>query len=100
MSRNSTDSDFRDGQGEGGNIRAMQRLVSDVVWDDDQMRWTYHHLVNDTLGDPHEVVIFDASGFPKKGQDSAGVARQYCGTLGTVDNCQVGVFAAYASRHG
>jgi SRSO17 transposase len=52
------------------------------------------------MGDPEGVVIFDESGFPKKGRDSVGVARQYCGTLGKVDKCQVGVFAAYASRHG
>jgi SRSO17 transposase len=44
--------------------------------------------------------MFDESGFVKKGQDSVGVARQYCGTLGKVENCQVGVFAGYASRHG
>jgi SRSO17 transposase len=44
--------------------------------------------------------MFDETGFVKKGQDSAGVARQYCGTLGKVENCQVGVFAGYASRHG
>jgi len=85
---------------EGGNIRAMQRCISDAVWDEDQMRWTYHHLVNDDLGTPDGVVIFDESGFVKKGKDSVGVARQYCGTLGKVENCQVGVFAAYASRHG
>jgi SRSO17 transposase len=52
------------------------------------------------MADPEGVVIFDESGFPKQGHDSVGVARQYCGTLGKVDNCQVGVFAAYASRHG
>jgi SRSO17 transposase len=85
---------------EGGNGRAMQRFISDAAWDDEQMRWTYHHLVKDDLGDPSGVVLFDASGFPKKGQDSVGVARQYCGTLGKVDNCQVGVFAAYASPRG
>jgi SRSO17 transposase len=85
---------------EVGNIRAMQRLISDASWDEDQMRWTYHHLVNDDLGDPEGVVMFDESGLPKKGQDSVGVARQYCGTLGKVENCQVGVFAAYASCHG
>ena len=85
---------------EGGNIRAMQRCISDAVWDEDQMRWTYHHLVNDDLGTPDGVVIFDESGFAKKGKDSVGVARQYCGTRGKVANGQVGVFAAYASRHG
>ena len=45
-------------------------------------------------------MIFDESGFIKKGQDSVGVARQYCGTAGKVDNCQVGVFASYVSQHG
>jgi SRSO17 transposase len=85
---------------EGGNVRAMQRCLSDTVWDDAQMLQTYHRLVDDDLGDPEGVVIFDESGFPKKGRDSVGVARQYCGALGKVENCQVGVFAAYASRHG
>jgi SRSO17 transposase len=46
------------------------------------------------------VLIFDESGFVKKGNDSVGVSRQYCGSIGKVENCQVGVFAAYASRHG
>jgi len=46
------------------------------------------------------VLMFDETGFVKKGKDSVGVARQYCGTLGTVENCQVGVFAGYASRKG
>jgi SRSO17 transposase len=87
-------------QVEGGNVRAMQRCISDAVWDDAQMLRTYHRLVNEDMGAPEGVVIFDESGFPKKGHDSVGVARQYCGTLGKVENCQVGVFAAYASRHG
>jgi SRSO17 transposase len=87
-------------QVEGGNVRAMQRCVSDAVWDDAQMLRTYHRLVNDDMGAPEGVVIFDESGFPKKGHDSVGVARQYCGALGKVENCQVGVFAAYASPHG
>jgi SRSO17 transposase len=84
----------------GGNVRAMQRLISDAVWDEGQMRRTYHSLLNDDLGEAAGVLIFDETGFPKKGRESVGVARQYCGTLGKVENCQVGVFAAYASRHG
>jgi SRSO17 transposase len=85
---------------EGGHVRAMQRCLSEVVWDDTQMLRTYHRLVDEDMGDPEGVVIFDESGFPKKGHASVGVARQYCGALGKVENCQVGVFAAYASRHG
>ena len=60
----------------------------------------YRSIVNDDMGDPNGVLIFDESGFIKKGDDSAGVRRQYCGSIGKVDNCQVGVFAAYASPHG
>src|SRR5712692_9038615 len=84
----------------GGNIRGMQRCMSDDVWDEDTMRETYHDLVAHEMGEPDGVLIVDESGFVKKGQDSVGVARQYCGTLGKVENSQVGVFAAYASRRG
>jgi SRSO17 transposase len=85
---------------EGSTIRGMQRFISDVCWDEEQMRWNYHQLVADELGDPEGVLMFDETGFVKKGKESVGVARQYCGTLGKVENCQVGVFAGYASRHG
>jgi SRSO17 transposase len=85
---------------EGGPIRGLQRFISDVRWDEEQMRWNYHQLVADEMGEPDGVLMFDETGFVKKGHDSVGVARQYCGTLGKVENCQVGVFAAYASRHG
>src|SRR5262249_1202802 len=74
--------------------------ISDVCWDEEQMRWNYHQLVADELGDPEGVLMFDETGFVKKGTDSVGVARQYCGTLGKVENCQVGVFAGYATRQG
>ena len=83
-----------------GNVRAMQRFVSDAPWDDEKMIAKYRNLVNDDLGSPDGALIFDESGFIKKGQDSIGVARQYCGTAGKVDNCQVGVFAAYVSEQG
>ena len=85
---------------EGGTIRGLQRFISDVRWDEEQMLWNYHQLVAEAMGDPDGVLMFDETGFVKKGQDSVGVARQYCGTLGKVENCQVGVFAGYASRHG
>lgn len=85
---------------EGGTVRGMQRFLSDVHWDEEQMRWNYHQLVADPMGDAHGVLILDETGFAKKGQHSVGVARQYCGTLGKVENGQVGVFAAYASRQG
>ncbi|MCA1786860.1 MAG: IS701 family transposase, partial [Desulfobacteraceae bacterium] len=83
-----------------GNVRALQRFVSDAPWDDDKMEFKYRNLVNDDLGSPNGALIFDESGFAKKGDNSVGVARQYCGTIGKVDNCQVGVFAGYTSEHG
>lgn len=85
---------------EGGKIRAMQRFVSDAPWDDDEIEFKYRSLINEDLGHPDGAIIFDESGFIKKGDDSIGVARQYCGTVGKVDNCQVGVFAAYTSAYG
>jgi SRSO17 transposase len=87
-------------QVEGGTIRGLQRFISDVMWDEAQMVWNYHQLGADEMGEPDGVLMFDESGFVKKGNESVGVARQYCGTLGKVENCQVGVFAAYASRQG
>ena len=85
---------------EGGTIRGLQRFISDVAWDEEHMLWIYHQLVASEMGDPEGVLMFDETGFVKKGLDSVGVARQYCGPLGKVENCQVGVFAGYASRHG
>ena len=87
-------------QVEGATIRGLQRFISDVAWDEEQMRWNYHQLVAEEMGDPDGILMFDETGFVKKGKDSAGVARQYCGTRGKVENCQVGVFAGYASRQG
>jgi SRSO17 transposase len=87
-------------QVDGGTIRGLQRFISDVRWDEEQMLWNYHQLVAEEMGEPDGVLMFDETGFVKKGKDSVGVARQYCGTLGKVENCQVGVFAGYASRQG
>src|SRR5574341_567328 len=78
---------------EGGSMRARPRLLSDVGWDEEPMRWTSHHLSHADLGDPEGVLTCDASGFPTKSQDSVGVARPSCGTRGKFDHGQVGVFA-------
>jgi SRSO17 transposase len=78
---------------EGGTIRGRQRFISDVHWDEEQMRWNSHQLVADELGDPEGVLMFDETGFVKKGTDAVGVARQYCGTLGKVEHGPVGVCA-------
>src|SRR5262249_51647805 len=80
--------------------RSLQRFLSETVWDEEQMRWNYHQLVAEELGEPDGVLMFDASGFVKKGNDSAGVARPYGGTLGKVEHGQVGVCTGYASRQG
>jgi SRSO17 transposase len=87
-------------QVEGGTIRGLQRFISDVRWDEEQMLWNDHQLVAEEMGEPDGILMFDETGFVKKGNDSAGVARPYCGTLGKVEHCQVGVLAGYASRHG
>jgi SRSO17 transposase len=83
-----------------GNVRAMQRFISRAPWDDKKIMTKYRSFVKDDLGSPDGALVFDESSFIKKGDDSIGVARQYCGSIGKVDNCQVGVFAAYVSEHG
>lgn len=81
-------------------VRSMQRFISDAEWDDSKINKNYCNLINEDMGHPDGVVIFDESGFQKKGNNSIGVYKQYCGNLGKVDNCQVGVFASYASTEG
>ena len=85
---------------EKGNVGVLQLFFSEAPWDDDKIMFNYRSLVSDDLGSPDGALIFDESGFIKKGQDSVGVARQYWGTIGKVDNCQVGVSAGYVSGHG
>jgi SRSO17 transposase len=78
----------------------MQRLLNHARWDPDQVRDDLRGYVVEHLGDPGAVLVADETGFLKKGTKSAGVQRQYSGTAGRIENCQVGVFLAYASRHG
>lgn len=85
---------------EGGNIQAMQQFIGQGQWQDEKLLKRHWQLVNETLGEDDGVWITDGSEFPRKGEHSVGVARQWCGRLGKVENCQAGVFAAYASRKG
>lgn len=85
---------------ENAKVRAMQHFLSDIAWKEDLILSRYRDMVSEDMGDEYGVLIFDESGFVKKGNDSVGVFRQYCGSVGKVENCQVGVYAAYASRHG
>ena len=78
----------------------MQRLLRRADWDVDGVRDDIRAYVVEQLGDEDGVLIADDTGFLKKGTRSAGVQRQYSGTAGRTENCQVGVFLAYASRFG
>ncbi len=78
----------------------MQRLLRRADWDIDGVRDDLRDYVVEHLGDRDGVLIVDETGFIKKGTRSAGVQRQYSGTAGRTENCQIGVFLAYASVHG
>jgi SRSO17 transposase len=78
----------------------LQRLLNFSPWDEDACRDAVRRYVARHLGDPGAVLAVDETGFLKKGRMSAGVARQYTGTAGRVENCQVGVFLAYAAPDG
>jgi SRSO17 transposase len=78
----------------------VQYLMGRSEWDPDAVRDDLRDYVVEALGDPDAVLVLDETGFLKKGTKSAGVARQYTGTAGRIENAQVGVFLAYASRHG
>lgn len=73
----------------------MQRLLNQAVWDQDAVRDRLVRYVAAELGSPAGVLIADETGFAKSGRHSAGVQRQYTGTVGKITNCQVGVFLAY-----
>jgi SRSO17 transposase len=78
----------------------MQRLLNSARWDPREVRDDLRDYVMDNLGHSEGVLIVDDTGFLKKGDKSAGVQRQYSGTAGRVENCQLGVFLAYASSLG
>ena len=78
----------------------VQRLLAVYHWDADQVRDDLQGYVMEHLGDPGGVLVVDETGFLKQGQKSVGVKRQYSGTAGKVENCQIGVFLADGSRRG
>lgn len=86
----------------GGDVTpsGMQHLLHRSVWDVDGVRDELSSYVQEQLGEAAGVGVFDETAMLKKGSKSAGVARQYCGLTGQVENCQVGVFLAYASPKG
>jgi SRSO17 transposase len=78
----------------------MQRLLNFSPWDEDAARDALARYVARRMGDPAAVLAVDETGFLKKGRMSAGVARQYTGTAGRIENCQVGVFTSYVTPDG
>jgi SRSO17 transposase len=80
--------------------KPIQFFVGAGKWDDEDVMAEVRAHVREELAEPEGVVVIDPSGFPKKGTESCGVDRQWCGRLGKVDNCQIGVFLAYAAEAG
>src|SRR3954452_14169462 len=78
----------------------MRDFLGRMRWDADAVRDDLRAYVVEHLGDPDAVLVLDETGFVKKGAKSVGVQRQYSGTAGRVENCQIGVFLGYAGRHG
>ena len=79
--------------------RSMQRLLSSAKWDDQLVAAHFRRTMLGVTADPLGILVLDDTGFPKKGYDSACVARQYCGASGKTDNCQIGVSMAYVGRN-
>jgi SRSO17 transposase len=84
----------------GVHRKPVQNFVGAGGWDDEAVMAELRGHVREVLADPQAVLILDPSSFPKSGGESCGVARQWCGRLGKQDNCQVGVFLAYAAPGG
>jgi SRSO17 transposase len=84
----------------GRQRKPVQHFVGAGCWDDERVMVELRQHVGEELGDADAVLVLDPSAFPKCGGDSCGVQRQWCGRLGKVDNCQLGVFLGYVSRAG
>ena len=80
--------------------QGLRKFIGHVPWGHQSLLMTLAHQVGADLGEPDGVIVFDPSGFPKKGTKSVGVSRQWCGRMGKVDNGQVGIYMGYVSRKG
>src|SRR3712207_2944985 len=78
----------------------QQAILGRGRWEADALRDIVRDCALETLADPDAVLVIDETGFLKQGKASCGVGRQYTGSAGKITNCQIGVFAAYVSRHG
>ena len=81
-------------------VRSLQRFMKDYYWDHDTMEATHQSMFSEVIADSSGMINIDSSEFAKKGKESVGVARQYCGAVGKVENCQSGVFVGYSSPKG
>jgi SRSO17 transposase len=84
----------------GMERKPIQHFLGESQWNDAPLREVMANQIAQQLGTENGVLILDPSSFPKSGKESVGVTRQWCGRLGKIDNCQVGVFLAYASEKG
>src|SRR5438876_7371489 len=85
---------------EGGVVRSLQTFIAQARWEDQSILEQLQHQVSQRLGTTDGALIVDETGFAKKGTKSVGVQRQYSGTLGRVDNCQIGMLLGYHSSQG
>ena len=84
----------------GDTMQALQQFITQSGWDEQAVLRSYRQLLAASIADPSGVIVIDDTGFAKKGRYSVGVARQYSGTLGKTDNCQVAVSLHYAAPRG
>jgi SRSO17 transposase len=82
------------------SVRSVQKFMKNYHWDHISMQRTHQGMLATMIASPEGMITVDPSDFAKKGKESVGVARQYCGALGKVENCQSGVFVGYSSDHG
>jgi SRSO17 transposase len=82
------------------SVSSLQKFMKYYRWDHERMAAQHRRLLAPLIGEPEGMICLDSSEFAKKGQESVGVARQYCGELGKLENCQSGVFVGYCSRKG